>query len=105
VAQKLRFIGQPEGSSRPAVHDDFIAEQANLGVALDIDGFVFAQPARESLSEFRFAGDESRRVGIFYAGRGGIAGEESGSFHTLISGFSGSRATIEPALLVAKAFH
>src|SRR5438132_11152656 len=29
-------------SSRRAVHHDLIAEQANLGVALDIDGFVFA---------------------------------------------------------------
>src|SRR5205823_2819419 len=52
--------------SRRAVHYDFIAEQANLGVALDIDGFVFAQ--------FGFGGDEQRAV--VYVGRGGVAGEE-----------------------------
>src|SRR6266567_4303421 len=28
---------------RCAVHNDLVAEQTNLGVALDIDGFVFAQ--------------------------------------------------------------
>ena len=48
-----------------AVHHDFIAEQTNLGVALDIDGFVFAQPARESLSEFGFAdGEQGARVSM-----------------------------------------
>jgi hypothetical protein len=41
-----------------AVYHDLVAEQTNLGVALDIDGFVFAQPARESLSEFGFADGE-----------------------------------------------
>src|SRR6266481_2685586 len=49
-----------------AVHHDFIAEQTNLGVALDIDGFVFAQ--------FGFGGDEQGSV--IYVGRGGVAGEE-----------------------------
>lgn len=54
---------------RRAVYHYLIAEQANLGVVQDIDGFVFAQPARESLSEFGFADGESRRVGIVYVGR------------------------------------
>ena len=46
-------------SSWRAVYHDLIAEQANLGVALDIDGFVFAQ--------FGFGGDEqgaSRAVAL-----------------------------------------
>src|SRR6266702_291610 len=52
--------------SRSAVYHDFIAEQANLGVALDIDGFVFAQ--------FGFGGDEQGAV--IYVRTGGVAGEE-----------------------------
>ena len=39
---------------RRTVHHDLIAEQANLGVALDIDGFVFA--------EFGSGGDEQGAV-------------------------------------------
>ena len=42
--------------SRRAVYHDLIAEQADLGVGQDANGFVFAQPARESHSEFGFAG-------------------------------------------------
>src|SRR6266705_5612495 len=53
-------------SSRRAVHHNLIAEQANLGVALDIDGFVFAQ--------FGFGGDEQGSV--IYVWAGGVAGEE-----------------------------
>ena len=51
---------------RRAVYHDFVAEQANLGVALDIDGFVFAQ--------FGVGGDEQGSV--IYVRAGGVAGEE-----------------------------
>jgi len=52
--------------SRRALYHDLIAEQANLGVALDVDGFVFAQ--------FGFGGDEQRSV--IYVRAGGVAGKE-----------------------------
>ena len=48
-----------------AVHHDLIAEQTNLGVALDIDGFVFAQ--------FGFGGDEQGVVVANYTAAGGHA--------------------------------
>src|SRR5438445_9289945 len=54
------------GCSRRAVPHDPVAEQANLGVASDIDGFVFAQ--------FGFGGDEQGSV--IYVRAGGVAGEE-----------------------------
>src|SRR5258708_8810075 len=62
---------------RRAIHHDLVAEQANFGVALDIDGFVFAQ--------FGLGGDEQRAVVYVVRpssvrlgeGRGGVAGEEN----------------------------
>src|SRR2546429_9458268 len=51
---------------RRTVHHDLIAEQADLGVAQDINGFVFAQ--------FGFA--EGEQGAVRNVGRGGVAGEE-----------------------------
>src|SRR6266705_4829349 len=53
--------------SRRTIHHDLIAEQADLGVAQDIDGFVFSQ--------FGFGGEE-QRAGV-NVGRLGVAGQEA----------------------------
>jgi hypothetical protein len=47
--------------SRRTVYHDLIAEQPNLGVALDIDGIVF--------TEFGFGGDEQWAVVYIYRER------------------------------------
>ena len=51
--------------------DEFVAEVADLGVAQDVDGAVFA--------DFGFAGDEQRAV--IDVGRGGVAGQEDRGGH------------------------
>ncbi len=56
----------PSSNQRRAVDGDFVAELADLDVADDEDGFVFAQ--------FRFAGDQQRTV--IYVGRRRVAGQE-----------------------------
>src|SRR5437667_5076677 len=76
-----RSLHQPR-----AVDGGFVAELADFGVADDEDGFVFAQLARESLSEFGFV---PKAFGIVHIGRLGVAGEEQNWIDGLVDRWIG----------------